>query len=67
MKPIKKPPPRVIAFYQGKVVDLSNLAVEPKRRFTFAAMRVTDNAPDGYVVEGDRVYSVSRRTARRGF
>jgi hypothetical protein len=48
----------VYAFYNGKVVDMGYIP-DPKRRFSFAGMRVLDNAASGYVIDGARVYSVS--------
>jgi len=49
----------VLAFYSGKVVDMGYIP-DPKRRFSFAGMRVLDNAPSGYIIDGMKVYSVSR-------
>jgi hypothetical protein len=55
----KNPPATVLSFYDGKVVDMGYVP-DPKRRFSFAGMRALDNAPSGYIIDGTKVYSVSR-------
>lgn len=61
----RKQPASVTCYYDGKAVDMSYVP-DPKRRFAFGCMRVTDNTTHGFVVEGDKVYEVSRafRSAR---
>ena len=61
----KKLPARVFAFYNGKLVDMDYVP-DPKRRFNFAGMRVSDNASKGYVLDGEKVYAITRasRTAK---
>ncbi len=59
-KPASK---KVYAVYNGKAVDMDYILArvpDPKKRFSFAGMRILDNAPSGYIVDGDKVYSVSR-------
>lgn len=57
-----KTPKKLLAFYDGKVVDMAYAmaAVAPKRAFSVACMRVTDNTREGYVIEDGKVYRVSR-------
>jgi hypothetical protein len=54
-------PPTVLAYYAGQVVDMTGSG------FKLACMRVVDNSPSGYVLDGAKLYQVSRavRVARR--
>jgi hypothetical protein len=54
----------ITAHYNGKCVDMSYIA-DPKARFKYAGMRIDDNATSGYIVDGEKVYAVTRgkRTA----
>lgn len=59
----------LLAYYNGKIVDMSYVndrVPDKRRRFSLACCRVTDNAKDGYVIEGDKVFYTSRtmRTAK---
>lgn len=58
-----KPTKDVGCFYNGKYVSMDYIT-DPKARFAMACMRVVDNAKDGFVAEGEKVYYVSR--ASRG-
>ncbi len=49
---------KILAFYDGKVVDMSYIE-DAGRRFSFAAMRVSDNAGKGYVIDSGRVYAIT--------
>ena len=53
-----KAPSRILAFYDGKVVDMSYIE-DAGRRFSFAALRVSDNAGKGYVIDSGRVYAIT--------
>jgi len=58
-------PNPIFAVYGDKVVSMDYVS-DPKQRFALGAMRAVDNAGEGYVVDGSRVYHVSRafRSAR---
>jgi hypothetical protein len=58
-----KPALAVWAVYGGKAYSMDYVP-DPKRRFSFAGMRVSDNAGGGYVVEGEKVYAI-RRSSRK--
>ena len=49
----------VYAYYSGKVASMAYIP-NPKERFKYGCMRVSDNAGEGYVLEGDKLYSISR-------
>jgi len=55
----KKAPPPVTAYYNGKAAGMEYVP-DAKQRFKYACMRVVDNARDGYVVEGEKVYYLTR-------
>lgn len=60
MPKVKKSDPRVTCHYQGKVYDM-NYIPYPKQRFSYACMRIHDNSAwPGYVVEGEKVYAITR-------
>lgn len=46
-------PGQVLAFYDGKVVDMKYVP-EGRQRFNLAAMRIVDNGAEGYVLEGGK-------------
>lgn len=54
----RKGPKDVFSFYNGKVVSM-NYIPDPKKRFSFAGMRALDNAKEGYIIDGEKVYHVS--------
>lgn len=53
-------PAPVKAFYNGKVVDMAYVQ-DPKKRFSLAAYRIQDNMAEGYVLDGEKVYKISKR------
>lgn len=50
----------MFAIYNDKAVNCDHLP--EKQRFHLACMRVLDNAKEGYVVDGERVYHLSPRS-----
>jgi hypothetical protein len=56
---VKKTAKKLLAYYNGKVVDMAYVLHSPSA-FSLACMRVTDNFREGYVIEDGKVYHVSR-------
>jgi hypothetical protein len=54
----------VLAYYNGKIIDMASYVTDPKSRFHLAAMRITDNNAEGYVIEtsskSEKVYFISK-------
>ena len=57
---MKREPARVLAYYNGKAVDMVYVP-DSKMRFQLACMRIHDNGCDGYVIDGAAVYFIARR------
>ena len=53
----RKAPLSVLAYYNGKVKSMDD--VDPKIRFSIGCYCVRDNAGSGYVIEGEKVYSIA--------
>ena len=51
----------MLAYYSGKIVDMAYVdhIPEARRRFSLACARVLDNAKQGYVLDGDKLYFLS--------
>lgn len=71
MTPRPRPRPRLLAYYGGKVVDMHAFCdahgfpgLSAKSRFSLACMRVTDNERDGYVLEGEKLYRLTRSSRK---
>jgi hypothetical protein len=50
---------KVLAYYNGKVADMSYVPAG-RQRFNLAAMRIVDNGAEGYVLDGDVLFFVGK-------
>ena len=62
---MKSSPKVTLAYYNGNVYDMDYVP-DPKQRYQFAYYRITDNGFSGYVLDGSRLYKVSKYGNRNG-
>lgn len=55
----------VLAYYNGNVYDMDYVS-DPKQRYQFAYYRITDNGFSGYILEGTRLYKITKYGNRNG-